>query len=145
MNRSHRLQVLVKLERLREQQRLREMHTAGQELEKQDKLTAQLAGYIDDYSTINSPDSSQPVDTRYLSNASRFVQNLQQALATQRRYYQQASEAFELKSLDWRQSHSRHQSVAGLVDNYRQQELRAEQAREEQESEDQWATLHARN
>ena len=146
MKRSSRLAAIARVQQHREQHQRLILLEARQQLDKQQALLKQLeddrAEYLDLHSVKGRRASSLPA----LSNASRFVASLSQAIKQQGEQEANAAEIWARENQQWQILSARGDAMDNLVDECRREEQRQGKLAEDQEAEELWgvARLYSR-
>jgi len=146
MKRSSRLAAIARVQQHREQHQRLILLEARQQLDKQQALLKQLEDYRAEYLDLHSVKSRRASSLPALSNASRFVASLSQAIKQQGEQEANAAEIWARENQQWQILSARGDAMDNLVDECRREEQRQGKLAEDQEAEELWgvARLYSR-
>ncbi|MCP3908116.1 MAG: flagellar export protein FliJ [Oceanicoccus sp.] len=123
---SQRLQTVLKLAQIKEQQAAGQLADSIRNLSAQQQQEQQFTIYKREYSEqfkhVGSESGSERISASQLANYQRFYGSLEAAGNTQHEQVELASQQQEQARTQWQQQHSRQKNMGKLVDQKRQQE-----------------------
>ena len=146
MKRSSRLAAIARVQQHREQHQRLILLEARQQLDKQQALLKQLEDYRAEYLNLHSVKGRRSSSLPALSNASRFVDSLSQAIKQQGEQEANAAEIWARENQQWQILSARGDAMDNLVDECHREEQRQGKSAEDQEAEELWgvARLYSR-
>ena len=133
MRRSDRLQVVLDLEKRREEAALNEMQQARAALDAEEKRRDDLQRYLSEYQHQMRQGASGTVHASRLQAMHGFVAQLDQAIRQQQQRIDAANRQFQLKREQWQQAWERREGMDRFIRECRLQEQRADDRREQKE------------
>jgi len=139
-NKSKRLQVVHRIAAMREQKKMLALSQSRLALNQQQQLMLQLKNYAADYQLINqgSAQSASSATLLHLQNASRFMRDLDGAIAAQAQREQQSQADWQNSYSEWAQQKARSDALQGIIEQHQQVEMRELENAEERENTESW-------
>lgn len=131
MLRSKRLEVVLGLEERREQAALEEMTEARQQVQQVQQRLEELQRYQADYREQMRQGQQGVVPVSRLQGWQAFIAQLNQVVAQQELQLQSALKNFEACRTKWQQAYERRRGMEKYITSCREQEQRAQDAREQ--------------
>ncbi|MCG8516757.1 flagellar export protein FliJ [Marinobacter sp. CA1] len=131
MLRSQRLAVVLELEQRREQQALEKLAAARDQWQQHQNQLEELRQYQAGYQQQIRNDQQGTVSVARLQGWQAFVTQLDQVIGQQEIKVQKAKEQMEQCRQDWQQAYERRRGMARFIDSCREQEQRAQDARDQ--------------
>ncbi len=138
MKRSSRLAAIARVQQHREQHQRLILLEARQHLDKQRALLKQLEEYRAEYLDLHSVKGRRSSSLPALSNASRFVASLSQAIKQQGEQEADAAEIWARENRQWQILSARGEAMDSLVDECQREEQKKVKLSEDQEAEELW-------
>lgn len=133
---SKRLQVVLKLARLREQRAAEELAQAIKKQTAQQQQQRQLQEYVRDYSDRSALLGERELQAAQLSNFQQFYAQLDSALDTQRQQLCLLEQQTESARQQWQQQYLRQKNLDALIEKKRLLEERALENKLQREQDD---------
>ncbi|MFA5627381.1 MAG: flagellar export protein FliJ [Thiohalomonadaceae bacterium] len=143
MSRAKRMQPIVRITQMREEDAARELGKAQRQLKEQKDRLAELCLYRKEYLQTFQAQGSASISAVHFQEFHRFLANLEQAIEQQQLVVQNASRLCAQKNELWQQTHIKSKSMGMVVERYEEQE-QYEQGRREQKDADEMAQQAAR-
>ncbi|PAV27377.1 flagellar FliJ protein [Tamilnaduibacter salinus] len=142
--RSERLQVVLNLEKRREDRALEVLGRARQNLDGQQRQLDELRHYLSDYQQQVRQSQQGAVSVARLQGWQAFIGQLETAIAGQQQSVDEATRQFEKARDQWRQAYERRKGMARHIEACRAEEARADDLREQKQADEAASRLHAR-
>ncbi len=133
---SQRLQVVLKLARLRQQLAAEQLGTTLHNVETQQRQVEQLKHYQLDYSEHLKALGAQGTTASHLQNYQRFMDNLEQAVIAQQQRTVLAEDQKEQARSQWQQQYAREKNLEALVERKQREEQQVVDNRLQREQDD---------
>ena len=133
---SERLQVVLKLAQLKQQQAAERLAEATKALQANQQQGQQLRVYQKEYNNHFHSFEQQPLNSQVMRNYQRFYGDLEVAVYTQDQRSQMSQTQFEFHREKWQQAYGSEKNMEKLVDRKRQQEEKALDAKLQRELDD---------
>lgn len=134
---SKRLQTVLKLARLRQDQAAEKLGDALTSARAQDLQMQQLQDFQQDYrNRFSQLGSDDPLSASRLQNFQRFYGNLEQALETQQQRLELAGIQRDQARSHWQKQYARTKNMQSLIERKEQDELREEDGKVQREQDD---------
>lgn len=133
---SQRLQTVLKLAKLKEQQAAEQLAQAIRHAEAQHQQAQQLHSYQQEYNTQFQLTVKGQVNAGQLQNYLRFFVDLDSASQGQQERVVLAENQREVAQLGWQQQYSRYKNMQKLISKKQQQEQKFEDAAVQREQDD---------
>lgn len=134
---STRLAPLLKLEKNREQQRVKTLGTARSSVAAAAEKLQQLVAYRGEYESMATQEGSQGISASRLQGYHQFINRLSAAITQQEQQLQQAREQENVAQQQWFQQRGAVKRMDTLIDRSLQQEHREQDKREQQAQDEQ--------
>ena len=134
---STRLAPLLKLEKNREQQRVKTLGTARSSVAAAAEKLQQLVAYRGEYESMATQEGSQGISASRLQGYHQFINRLSAAITQQEQQLQQAREQENAAQQQWFQQRGAVKRMDTLIDRSLQQEHREQDKREQQAQDEQ--------
>ncbi|HTN33663.1 MAG TPA: flagellar export protein FliJ [Marinobacter sp.] len=144
MLRSQRLEVVLSLEKQKEQDALARMGDARKQVEKQREQVDNLNRYQQEYREQIRNNQSGVVPVSRLQAWQAFIAQLDQVIRQQQQVLDQAGQVFEARRLEWQQAWERRRGMEKYIDTCRKQEQREQDGREQKEADEAAGRMFAR-
>lgn len=144
MLRSQRLEVVLSLEKQKEQDALARMGDARKQVEKQREQVNNLNRYQQEYREQIRNNQSGVVPVSRLQAWQAFIAQLDQVIRQQQQVLDQAGQVFEARRLEWQQAWERRRGMEKYIDTCRKQEQREQDGREQKEADEAAGRMFAR-
>ncbi|MBJ6137410.1 flagellar export protein FliJ [Marinobacter litoralis] len=131
MLRSKRLEVVLALEERKESEALDRLGEARKQVEAHKEQVENLERYQQEYRDQIRASQQGVVAVARLQAWQAFIGQLDQVIAQQQRQLQQAEQVFEARRLEWLQAWERKRGMERYIETCRQQELQAQDAKEQ--------------
>lgn len=136
MLKSQRLAVVLSLEERKEQEALKRMGDARKLVDQQREQVENLNRYQQEYRQQIRDSQQGVVQVSRLQAWQAFIAQLDQVIGQQQAQLDQAQKVFELRRQEWQQAWERRRGMEKYIDTCRQQELRAQDLREQKLSDE---------
>ncbi len=133
---SKRLQTVLKLARLKEQQAAEKLASCIRNAANHNQQLDQLQNYKGEYNNQFRRSVGEGVSALQLANFQRFYENLESVGETQRERKILADKQREQARLHWQQLYARQQNMNSLIESKQQQEERELEKKQQREQDD---------
>lgn len=133
---SERLQTVLKLARLKEQQAAEKLASSIRNASNQDQQLDQLQNYKGEYNNQFRRSVGEGVSALQLANFQRFYENLESVGETQRERKVLADRQREQARIQWQQLYARQQNLNALIESKQKQEDREQDKKLQREQDD---------
>ncbi len=144
MLRSQRLEVVLSLEKQKEQDALVRMGDARKQVEQQREQVDNLNRYQQEYRDQIRNNQSGVVPVSRLQAWQAFIAQLDQVIRQQQQVLDQAEQVFEARRLEWQQAWERRRGMEKYIDTCRKQEQRDQDGREQKDADEAAGRMFAR-
>lgn len=144
MLRSRRLEVVLALEKRREQTALDVMTGAREHFQGQQQRLEELRGYQADYRAQMRASQQGVVSVSQLQGWQAFIAQLDQVIEQQERQVRQAQERFDAARRGWQEAYERRRGMDRHIEACRIQEQRERDGREQKQADEAAGRAHAR-
>lgn len=143
MTRSKRMQPVLRIAEMREQDAAKELGNAQRMLQEQEDRLTELRAYQAEYARNFQVQGSAGISAARFQEFHRFMASLNQAIEQQQVVVQNAARACAQKKQLWQQAYGKSKSLDKVVERYCEQE-QYEQGQREQKAADEMAQHGAR-
>jgi len=137
MKKSQRLNTVLKLEEMKEQQAGRQMVDARSQLMQETRKLEQLVAYRQEYEELVAQRGSEGIAARALQSYHHFLQRLSQAITQQQQQLLQVEQSAHQHEQVWLQQRGATSNMGNLVNRYAQREQAETERREQKEGDEQ--------
>lgn len=136
MNRSKRIEPVVKIAEVRERDAAHMLGESQRRLKESEARLNELAGYRDEYARRFAAVAGQGLDVALMRDYRVFLERLNAAIDQQQRAVEAARRDCDAKRGQWLDTRRRAQSLNKVAENYRRQENYEQSRREQRESDE---------
>lgn len=144
MSRVKRMQPVVRIAQMREDDAMQELGKAQRQLQEQEERLKELCSYREEYSQNFHLEAGNGISAVRFQEFHRFMARLDQAIEQQQKVVENVNRLCSKKNQIWRQAHIKSKSLDKVVERYDEQE-QYERAQREQRSMDEMAQQSMRS